>query len=152
LLSPLPVREDGPVTGLRATASVLEHSGGILQLISNDWWLALVIFFVFGGSIREGFRRHHKRRLAILAAKAELAESRNAAMRPAPEPQPICGCTHHLSFHNPATSSCAVDDCRCQQYVGPEPLGHVVALPLVDPGQMSAGPSLDRGEPGGQGA
>ncbi len=138
------------MTGLHVTAAVSAHSSSLVQIVSNDWWVALVIFFVCGGSIREGFRRHHKRRLAILAAKAELAESRNAAMRPAPEPQPICGCSHHLSFHNPATSSCAVDDCRCQQYVGPEPLGHVVALPLVDPEQMTAAPLLDRGEPGGQ--
>jgi hypothetical protein len=144
------VREDGLVTGLHPIAAVVEHSSGILQAISSDWWAALVFFLVFGGSIREGFRRHHRRRLAILAAKAELAESRSAAMRAPPEPQPICGCSHHLSFHNPATSSCAVDDCRCQQYVGPEPLGHVVALPLVDPDRMSNAPLLERGEPGGQ--
>ncbi len=140
------------MTGLHATAAVLAHSSDVIQVVSSDWWLALVIFFVFGGSIREAFRRHHKRRLAILAAKAELAETKNAAMRPPPEPQPICGCSHHLSFHNPATSSCAVDDCRCQQYVGPEPLGHVVALPLVDPEQLTSAPLLDRGEPGGQSA
>ena len=68
---------------------------------------------------------------------SDLAESRNAALRPPPEPQPVCGCTHHLSFHNPATSACAVDDCRCQQYIGPEPLGHIVALPIVDPERMA---------------
>jgi hypothetical protein len=144
------VREDGLVAQLHPIASVVEHSSGILQTISNDWWAALVFFLVFGGSIREAFRRHHRRRLAILAAKAELAESRNAAALPPPEPQPICGCSHHLSFHNPATSSCAVDDCRCQQYVGPEPLGHVVALPLVDPERMTSPPLLDHGQPDGQ--
>jgi hypothetical protein len=144
------VREDGLVAQLHPIASVVEHSSGILQTISNDWWAALVFFLVFGGSIREAFRRHHRRRLAILAAKAELAESRNAATLPPPEPQPICGCSHHLSFHNPATSSCAVDDCRCQQYVGPEPLGHVVALPLVDPERMTSPPLLDHGQPDGQ--
>jgi hypothetical protein len=144
------VREDGLVTGLHPTAAVLAHSTSLVQIVSNDWWAALVFFFIFGGSIREAFRRHHRRRLAILAAKAELAESKSAAMRPAPEPQPICGCSHHLSFHNPATSSCAVDDCRCQQYVGPEPLGHVVALPLVDPERVTGAPLLDRGEPDSQ--
>jgi hypothetical protein len=144
------VREDGLVAQLHPIASVVEHSSGILQTISNDWWAALVFFLVFGGSIREAFRRHHRRRLAILAAKAELAESRNAATLAPPEPQPICGCSHHLSFHNPATSSCAVDDCRCQQYVGPEPLGHVVALPLVDPERMTSPPLLDHGQPDGQ--
>jgi hypothetical protein len=138
------------VTGLHPTAAVLADGASLVQVISNDWWVALVFFFIFGGSIREAFRRHHRRRLAILAAKAELAESRNAAVRPAPEPQPICGCSHHLSFHNPATSSCAVDDCRCQQYVGPEPLGHVVALPLVDPERITSAPGLDGGEPSSQ--
>jgi hypothetical protein len=131
------------VTGLHPTAAVLADSGGISQLISSDWWVALVLVGVFGGSVREAFRRHHKRRLDILAAKAELAESRSAALRPPPDPQPVCGCSHHLSFHNPATSACAVDDCRCQQYVGPEPLGHIMALPLVDPERMTgAGPLL----------
>jgi hypothetical protein len=127
------------VIGLHPIAVDASATGGILQLVQSDWWLALVFFAVFGGSIREGLRRNHKRRLAIIAAKAELAESRNAALRPPPEPQPVCGCSHHLSFHSPATSACAVEDCRCQQYVGPEPLGHVVALPLVDPERI-AGP------------
>jgi hypothetical protein len=109
----------------------------ITRLIEGWWWLIFIVGPV-GGSIRQAFHHHHKRRLEILAAKAELAESKNVAARPAPEPQPICGCTHHLSFHNPATSACAVDDCRCQQYIGPEPLGHVVALPLVDPDRMAS--------------
>jgi hypothetical protein len=123
----------------------------ITRLIEGWWWLIFIIGPTVGGSVRQAFHRHHKRRLAVLAAKAELAETRNAALRPPPDPQPICGCSHHLSFHNPATSSCAVDDCRCQQYVGPEPLGHVVALPLVDPERMtSQAPRLDDGSLGSQ--
>jgi len=92
---------------------------------------------VFGGGIGEAFRRHHSRRLAILEAKARLrsADAVAATARP-PEPQPVCGCSHHLSFHSPQTSKCAFGDCRCQQYVGPEPLGHVIAMPLVDPDTM----------------
>lgn len=105
---------------------------GIAGFIGDWWWLV----FIFGGgitaSVREGVRQHHKRRLAVIEAKAAL----KAGPPPRPEPQPVCGCTHHLSFHNPRTSSCAVDGCRCQQYIGPEPLGHVVALPLVDPETM----------------
>jgi hypothetical protein len=124
---------------------------GVVVSTSSDiaqyWWIALVGFFVFGGSIREGLRRHHKRRLDIIAAKAELVERKKAASLPPPDPQPVCGCTHHLSFHNPGTSACAVDDCRCQQYVGPEPLGHVMALPLVDPEKM-AGPNPADADPG----
>jgi hypothetical protein len=110
-----------------------------------------VLFLIFGGGItgavQNAMRRHHKHRLDIIAAKAELAQSKNAALRPPPDPQPVCGCTHHLSFHNPATSTCAVDGCRCQQYIGPEPLGHIVALPLVDPERMSSpAPVLDPGQ------
>jgi hypothetical protein len=112
----------------------------------------IVLFLIFGGgvtgAVQNAMRRHHKHRLDIIAAKAELAQSKNAALRPPPDPQPICGCTHHLSFHNPATSTCAVDGCRCQQYIGPEPLGHIVALPLIDPQRMSSpATALDQGQP-----
>jgi hypothetical protein len=102
---------------------------GITSFISNDWWLIFIVCPMVGGALR----RHHSRRLKVIAAKGELAEKRNAALKPPPDPQPVCGCSHHLSFHNPRTGACAVDDCRCQQYVGPEPLGHVFAQPLVDP-------------------
>jgi hypothetical protein len=108
----------------------------IAHLIEGWWWLIFVIGPTVGGSVRGAFHHHHKRRLAIIAAKAELEQTKSAAQRPPPDPQPICGCTHHLSFHNPSTSACAVEDCRCQQYIGPEPLGHIVAMPLVDPERM----------------
>jgi len=103
---------------------------GIASFVEGYWWLVFILPPILGGSIQQ----HHRRRLAILAAKGKLAETRNQPVSGPPEPQPICGCSHHLSFHNPQTSACAVDDCRCQQYVGPEPLGHVFALPLIDPG------------------
>ena len=99
------------------------------NLVSSYWWLVFVIPPILGGTLQQ----HHRRRLAIIAAKAQLAEKKNAALQPSAEPQPVCGCSHHLSFHNPTTSACAVEDCRCQQYVGPEPLGHVFAQPLIDP-------------------
>ncbi len=102
---------------------------GIGNFVGSYWWL---IFFV-GPGVGGVLRRHHNRRLAILAAKGELAEKRSAALQQPPDPQPVCGCGHHLSFHSPQTSTCAFDECRCQQYVGPEPLGHVIAMPLVDP-------------------
>ncbi|HSZ46358.1 MAG TPA: hypothetical protein VK823_13530 [Streptosporangiaceae bacterium] len=112
----------------------------LAHLIEGWWWLVFIFGGTVSGSVRQALRHHHKRRLAIIAAKAELAETKNAAMRPAPDPQPVCGCSHHLSFHSPSTSACAVDDCRCQQYIGPEPLGHVVALPLVDPERLAMPP------------
>ena len=99
---------------------------GIEHFIESYWWLVFVLPVAGGGTLQ----KHHRRRLAVLKAKAELAEKQRAALV-APEPQAVCGCSHHLSFHNPRTSACAVEDCRCQQYVGPEPLGHVFAQPLV---------------------
>jgi hypothetical protein len=105
----------------------------LIKLVEGWWWLIFIFGGGISGSIREALRMHHKRRLATLGAKAQLEERRHATP---PEPQPVCGCSHHLSFHNPRTSTCAVDGCRCQQYIGPEPLGHVVALPLVDPDKM----------------
>jgi hypothetical protein len=109
------------------------HSLG--SVVGSYWWL----IFIFGGGVaasaREAVQRHHKRRLAILSAKAELRASKAGPAAP-PDPQPVCGCTHHLSFHNPRTAVCAVQDCRCQQYIGPEPLGYVVPMPLVDPEKL----------------
>jgi len=100
----------------------------ITNFLSNYWWLVFIIPPIFGGALQQ----HHRRRIAIIEAKGKLAETRGQALSMPREPQPICGCSHHLSFHNPNTSVCAVDGCRCQQYVGPEPLGHVFAQPLID--------------------
>ena len=39
--------------------------------------------------------------------------------------KPICGCKHHLSYHDPATGRCRNGDwggCACRQYSGPQPL------------------------------
>src|SRR5262249_15535005 len=69
----------------------------ITSFVSNYWWLIFIVGPMGGGALQ----RHHSRRLRILAAKSELAEKRNAAQMAPPEPQPICGCSHHLSFHNP---------------------------------------------------
>ncbi len=110
----------------------------LIRFVEGWWWLA----FVFGGvgsgiaaSVRRAIGRRHDRRLAIIEAKTRLRGAMTAELA---DPQPVCGCSHHLSFHNPRTSTCAVDDCQCQQYIGPEPLGHVIALPLIDPGDLTA--------------
>jgi hypothetical protein len=111
---------------------------GITHFIEGYWWLVFILPPIVGGSLQ----KHHRRRLAILAAKGKLAETKSQALSAPPEPQPVCGCSHHLSFHNPHTSACAVDDCRCQQYVGPEPLGHVFAQPLIDPDTAGSGAAI----------
>jgi hypothetical protein len=52
-------------------------------------------------------------------------------------PEPVCGCKHHLSFHDSVTGQCHErvlvkvpgqehkerEACPCRRYVGPEPLG-----------------------------
>jgi hypothetical protein len=109
----------------------------LLHFVEGWWWLALVFGGAIAGTVREAVNRHHKRRLDILEAKTKL---RSAVTAGPAEPQPVCGCGHHLSFHNPKTQTCASDGCRCQQYIGPEPLGHIIALPLVDPDTMGVNP------------
>lgn len=106
----------------------------VTSFLASFWWLIFIVGPMAGGAVQ----RHHARRLKIIEAKSKLAEQRRAAAALPPEPQPVCGCTHHLSFHSPHSGNCAVDDCRCQQYVGPEPLGHVFAQPLVDPSAIEA--------------
>src|SRR5215472_12665145 len=110
----------------------------VTDFIGSYWWLVFIIPPIFGGALQQ----HHRRRLAILEAKGKLAETKKKGPIAPPEPQPICGCTHHLSFHNPQTSACAFEECRCQQYVGPEPLGHVFAQPLVDPDSTGNGAAI----------
>jgi hypothetical protein len=50
------------------------------------------------------------------------------------EPEAICGCGHHIAFHEAAEHLChgrngAMQDraCTCQQYVGPTPLPTYIA-------------------------
>jgi hypothetical protein len=70
-------------------------------------------------------------------------EEREELRRNPPPVQPICGCQHHISYHDPKTGACndkvktvikrervagqmnstwRHDDCLCRRYVGPEPL------------------------------
>jgi hypothetical protein len=82
---------------------------------------------------------------AVIAVGAFLAGQwlpRPRLRRDAPKPpQPVCGCTHHHSFHDPATGQChgmvevathwgaygderkwRQDPCTCKVYSGPVPL------------------------------
>lgn len=60
------------------------------------------------------------------------------------QPQPICGCTHHYSMHDPKTKACGASvkvaqhsggqftsyklmACACLQYTGPEPLPSIMS-------------------------
>lgn len=62
--------------------------------------------------------------------------NRRKGPKPAKSPEPICGCGHHHSHHDPATGKCHSlmkvpgtmsqdsyhTDCTCRQYSGPQPL------------------------------
>lgn len=63
-------------------------------------------------------------------------------------PEPICGCDHHRSFHDPATGAChgqvyvGRDDdymivhrsCTCRRYAGPMPIEEFYSPQLLPPG------------------
>lgn len=59
-------------------------------------------------------------------------------------PQPVCGCTHHISYHDPKTGQCheyqagvverdvktgetTMIQCKCRRYAGPQPLDEYYA-------------------------
>ena len=59
--------------------------------------------------------------------------------------QPVCGCKHHLSYHDKKTGQCnnyqpdvhvtgtgALVQCKCRQYVGPEPLVQYFSPEITD--------------------
>jgi hypothetical protein len=67
--------------------------------------------------------------------------NRRKGPKPAKPPEPICGCTHHYSYHDPQTGECGAGvrvpsryndygavtawktaECACLQYSGPQPL------------------------------
>lgn len=73
---------------------------------------------------------------ALIAAGAWWVGRRTARQEtPYKEPEPICGCGHHYSYHREG-GACAHDGrgrynkqtqryenrCTCQKYTGPEPL------------------------------
>lgn len=77
-----------------------------------------------------------------------VAGRRMRARTPAAQ-QPVCGCTHNLSMHDPGTGHCHErvrllitppkggtsytewPQCTCRRYIGPEPLADVWAAPLA---------------------
>jgi hypothetical protein len=64
---------------------------------------------------------------------------------PKPPPEPICGCTHHHSYHDPATGECNSlmrvpstgsrmshhAPCTCRVYSGPVPLPEYFASEIT---------------------
>jgi hypothetical protein len=65
---------------------------------------------------------------AIMAAGVIIGRFLPARRRrPREVIEPVCGCTHHHSFHDPETGECHGEvrgqmRCTCRQYSGPVPL------------------------------
>jgi hypothetical protein len=69
-----------------------------------------------------------------------MNRAKKLGIKPAKEPKPICGCTHHYSMHN-RDGTCHgkvylgedrdyishYEQCTCQRYTGPEPLPLMIA-------------------------
>lgn len=106
--------------------------------MENVWWIILVIL-AFGGGIG-GFIR------------TEIEQRRQRKRELTTGPEPVCGCTHHYSFHDPKTGLCMHTgrtetrwdefgtpykwenkQCGCQRYIGPEPLASLY-MPEISPG------------------
>lgn len=84
---------------------------------------------------------------AVVAVSALLAGQwlprprlRRRPVKAAKSPQPVCGCTHHHSYHDPQDGECHgrvevgfwaaeyhYKRCTCRQYSGPVPLAEVYA-------------------------
>lgn len=76
--------------------------------------------------------------------------ARRRTPQPPKPPKPVCGCTHQLAFHDPATGEChgvnSVEKysrtgywvgeeqirCTCRQYDGPTPLPTVYVPEVTD--------------------
>ncbi|RDG35603.1 hypothetical protein [Streptomyces corynorhini] len=119
------------------------------------WWI--FVFFMVGGfgwmadTGRTALRTRHERRMERLQlAEKERERERLALEEAGRQPDPVCGCSHHLAKHD-RQGKCHEDveapvewdaekkplryerrQCNCQQYVGPQPLSLIYADDLTD--------------------
>ncbi|MEW1721141.1 hypothetical protein [Streptomyces sp. NPDC093109] len=122
-----------------------------------DWLWWVFVFFIVGGfgwiadTGRTALRTRHERRIERFElAERERERERLALEEAHKQPEPVCGCSHHLAKHD-RKGKCHEDmetavewdeekkplryerrQCNCQQYVGPQPLSTVYADELTD--------------------
>ncbi|GAB3969469.1 hypothetical protein [Streptomyces sparsus] len=125
------------------------------------WVVVCVLFILCGGgawlveNVRGALRTRHERHLALLHAEEHRTREIAEASRPPDPPEPVCGCGHHLALHDKQGGCHSLVEvptgwdaerrplafepglCRCQQYVGPQPLSQVWAEQLTDLEQRS---------------
>ena len=81
----------------------------------------------------------------LLSALVVRQEIELQKLRPLRDKQPVCGCKHHLSYHDKKTGVCnnyepgvevigtgAKITCKCKQYVGPERLQEYFVPEIAD--------------------
>lgn len=100
----------------------------------------IFIFMLLSGVSIEGFFSGIRAR-----RKERLREEKEERRREVEGPPPICGCGHHVAYHNPQSGTCGetvkipvkwdvnlhgeeyvssyeARSCHCARYVGPEPM------------------------------
>jgi hypothetical protein len=119
--------------------------------VNGTLWTVLWVVLIGGGwagnHIRGALRTRHNRQMERLEAQARRQRELEAANR---QPEPVCGCTHHLAKHDKqgkchelVETPVAWDEakkpvryesqtCNCQQYIGPQPLTTLYAQDLTD--------------------
>lgn len=107
--------------------NVLDSSAGVLIMVGMDplhavtgtIGLLVLVVFLSWPTVKDFIVEQQSRR-------AEIARARREELNPSA----VCQCGHGRAFHAAApvgAGVCAAEveggaDCRCQQYVGPEPL------------------------------
>ena len=106
--------------------SILDSSAGVFIMVGMDplhavtgtIGLLVLVVFLSWPTVKDFIEQQQSRR-------AEIARVRREEL----DPPAMCQCGHGRAFHAAApvgAGVCAAEveggDCRCQQYVGPEPL------------------------------
>lgn len=121
-----------------------------------NWIWLIFVFFMVGGfgwiadTGRTALKTRHERRIERLKLAEEERLALEEAHKPPKQPEPVCGCTHHLAKHdhkgkcheNVEVPTAWDEDkkplryelgqCNCQRYVGPQPLSQIYADELTD--------------------
>lgn len=121
----------------------------VWKFVEENWWWMIWWGFPIAewgaDQFDAGIAAMAKRRRRKIAHREKMLEIDLEAKRrkmelenPAPV-QPICGCEHHVAFHNRENNTCSKNigttkhpsQCECQGYSGPEPLSQIYADPIM---------------------
>lgn len=116
------------------TADDLLNWGIIVFFLGGFSWAADVWYLKITRTWRKRRKRLARERRENRDLELKRAQAALDAVKPA---QAICQCEHGLAFHDRTTGHCdgrddVGADCRCRQYIGPEPLAAYYAPELAD--------------------